>query len=265
MTQANSNALQIIIDEFKNISPDIKNAYIFSKNCETIASTELASEYQTKRFLAAFNLVADQAATIGGVETLTIQGTDNQLNVQCLNDRYLATVYSKTVDEKVIRALNKVIIPTVMSLIDQIGSKQASEPLTEQPIPEIETENKPIEAAALLNESTDEEDLPLVPDTVLPPPSANQFMVEKISGLLIPPDTVRVDSEVISVWNDLYGQNQITQVLIETLEGEETTCKFKPIKQEKQSVKGVIQLPEKILQMLHTSSGKLVLVKPVVT
>jgi hypothetical protein len=89
-------------------------------------------------------------------------------------------------------------------------------------------------------------------------------MIEKIGGLLVPADTVRVDSEVIAKWNDLYGDKQIAQVHIETLEGKKTNCKFKPIKETNHNAKGIIQIPEKILQALQTSKGKLVIVKPVI-
>jgi hypothetical protein len=53
-------------------------------------------------------------------------------------------------------------------------------------------------------------------------------------------------------------------VNIEALDGKKTTCKFKPIKEAKSNAKGVIQIPEKILQTLQTEKGKLVMVKPVI-
>ena len=75
---------------------------------------------------------------------------------------------------------------------------------------------------------------------------------------------MRVDSEVISKWNNLYDGKEIMQVNIQTLDGKTTTCKFKPIKEAKNNTTGIIQIPEKILQALQTSKGKLVMVKPII-
>ncbi len=273
MTEATSNALQTIVDEFKNISPEIKNVYIFSKDCETLASTELADASQMKSLLEAFKMVADRAAAIGGVEAITIQGSDSQLNIVKLNDRYIATVSSEMKDEKAVKSLTRVIVPTVMKLIDQLDLESSSEPLnTELPQLEEHVEEKPVESSIFSEEPHIPNEVPVEtsspssfssePDISTAP--ANQFMVEKIGGLMVPSDTVRIDSEVIAGWTDLYGEDQVVEVHIETLEGEETTCKFKPIKEKKQNLKGIIQLPEKILQTLNTCKGKLVLVKPVV-
>jgi hypothetical protein len=90
-------------------------------------------------------------------------------------------------------------------------------------------------------------------------------MIEKIGGLLVPCDIVRVDSEVIAKWHDIYGDKEITQVHIETLEGKAIICRFKPIKKSSHNGKGIIQFPEKVLQALQTSKGKLVIVKPEIT
>ena len=89
-------------------------------------------------------------------------------------------------------------------------------------------------------------------------------MVEKIGGMLVPADTVRIDADVIAKWIDLYDGKQITMVNIEALDGKKTICKFKAIKEAKTSAKGIIQIPEKILQTLQTEKGKLVMVKPVI-
>jgi hypothetical protein len=87
-------------------------------------------------------------------------------------------------------------------------------------------------------------------------------MVEQIGGLLVPSDTVRIDSEIISKWHEHFKDKQITIVNLETLEGKTTVCKFKEIK--KSNGKGIIQIPEKILQTLQASQGNLVKVKPII-
>jgi predicted regulator of Ras-like GTPase activity (Roadblock/LC7/MglB family) len=267
VTKAYSTALQTIIDEFKNISPEITNTFIFKKNGEIVASNETTTEDQIKKLIATFNNVADQAETIGGIETLTIQGANSQLNITSMNNRYLATVSSRAADQKIVKTLTRVLVPTVVKLVDQIAPE-----LSENELPQItKHEDKPIEEIVppveetSLNESIPDASASFSSEPVLPEPPATQFMVEKIGGLLVPTDTVRVDSEVVSKWNDLYSDKQITRVHIETLEGKKGICKFKPIKETNHNAKGIIQIPEKILQALQTSKGKLVIVKPVIT
>jgi predicted regulator of Ras-like GTPase activity (Roadblock/LC7/MglB family) len=266
VTEAYSTALQTIIGEFKNISPEITNAFIFQSNGEIVASNETTTEDQIKKIAAAFNDIADQAETIGGIETLTIQGAGSQLNITSMNNRYLATVSSRAADQKIVKTLTRVLVPTVVKLVDQIAPELSDNQLPQTTKPE----SKPIEEIVLPTEqTTHSEPIPDVSasfssEPVLPEPPANQFMVEKIGGLLVPSDIVRVDSEVVVKWNDLYVDKEITRVHIETLEGKKGICKFKPIKKAKRNAKGIIQIPEKILQALKISEGKLVIVKPVI-
>ncbi|MCL4429320.1 MAG: hypothetical protein M1167_01075, partial [Chloroflexi bacterium] len=82
MTEAYTNPLQTIIDEFKNISPETTNALIFKSNGQTIANTKTATDDQTRKLINDFKSIAQQAErTIGGIENLTIQASDSQLNI----------------------------------------------------------------------------------------------------------------------------------------------------------------------------------------
>ena len=265
MTENYSTALQTIINEFKNITPEITNTFIFKKNGEIVASTETATGDENKKLIAAFNDLTDQAETIGGIEALSIQGADGQLSITSMNNRYLANVSSRAADEKMVKMLTSVIIPTVVKLVDQISELSGSEsPQAKKP------EVKPVEEIVLPDKQTTQSES--IPDMtsfrsepMLPEPPVNQFMIEKIGGLLVPCDIVRVDGEVIAKWHDIYGDKEITQVHIETLEGKAIMCGFKPIKDTNHNAKGIIQFPEKVLQALQTSKGKLVIVKPVIT
>ena len=80
----------------------------------------------------------------------------------------------------------------------------------------------------------------------------------------MPSGIVRVDAELVEKWVSLYGEKLITHVQIETLEGKAVICKYKPMKESNPNVKGIVQIPEKVLQALQTSKGKLVIIKPVV-
>lgn len=265
MTEASLNALPAVLGEFKNISPELTGAFVFNKNGEALAGGQIISEEQMKRLSIALNDVDDQAEVIGGVEALTVQGVNSQLTITSLNNRYLATVSSRVADEKMIKALTSVIVPTIVSLVDQLmaSPKGAQTEALSEAKPFEETFLSPVESK-LGQVGLVDPPLP-IPEPMLPKPPVNQFMVEKIGGLLVASDTVRVDADLVAKWTDLYGDKEVTQVNVETLEGKAVVCKFKVMKHEDGRSKGMIQIPEKIMQSLGTGEGKLVVVKPVIS
>lgn len=264
MSEAPSNALQAVLAEIKNISPELKDAFIFRKDGEVVAGNPGDGELQIKRLEAAFSEIVGQAEVIGDVEGLTIQGVNSQLTITSMANRYLATVSSRLADEKMVKALTGVIVPTVISLVDQLSSLSS----TQTP---VSTEIERIDQFTTLPEqpkfgpSVDANSPSSTEELILPNPPANQFMVEKIGGLLVASDIVRVDADVVAKWHDLYGNREITQVHVETLEGKTVACRYKVMKREDGRSKGMIQIPDKILQILRTGEGKLVVVKPVIS
>jgi predicted regulator of Ras-like GTPase activity (Roadblock/LC7/MglB family) len=266
VTEVSSKPLQTIIDEYKNISPELAKAFIFKKDGEIIASNEEGiAQDRAKKIAAAFEDILNHAGVIDGIEILTIQGISTQLDITSTNNSYLATVSSRTADEKMIRALNCVIVPTIIRLMDQIGTPATSD----QPCPDIaEPEVKQVEEVVQPPEPTVIQQFPVAPEAsserVFPKTPVNQFMVEKIGGLLVASDMVRVDTDLVAKWADLYGDMEILQVNVETLEGKSVLCRFRPIRESDGKAKGVIQIPERILQTLGTGEGRLVMVKPVV-
>lgn len=264
MTEVYSNTLQTLIDEFKNLSPETTNALIFKNDGQTIANTKAISQDQTMKLVLNFGSITSQAQTIGGIESLTIQATDSQLNITAMNNFYLATVSSRAANHKIVKSLTQVVIPMVVGLIDQIESVVPENQSSQFILPE---EKESEESVLPVEEKPQIEPIPEPQppyEPFLPKTPINQFMVEKIGGLLVPTDIVRIDGDVIAKWSDLYDGKQITMVNIEALDGKKTTCKFKAIKEAKSNVKGIIQIPEKILQILQTEKGNLVMVKPVI-
>ena len=263
MTEAHADAMQTIIGEFKNISPEITNAFVFKANSEIVASDGASTDEQSKNLVTAFNGICSKAEIIGSIKTVTMQGADRQLSITCMNNQYLATVFSRGADEKIIKSLTCVLVPAVVGIMNELSGSGLPKP--------VEPEDKPVEEAILPTpeplpaESIPEEPAEFSSEPPLPEPPVTQFMVEKIGGLLVRPDTVRVNVDVIAKWRNLYGNKQITEIHIETLEGKKTTCKFVSAKEANGNARGIIQIPEKILQTLQTSKGKLVIVKPVIT
>ncbi len=263
MTEVQTNSLQTILDEFKTLSPETTNATVFNNAGQIIANTETTTEDQTKKFLTDFYSITQKAQIIGGVENLIIQAVDSQLTITATNSHYLTMVSSRSANQEIVKSLTQVIVPTVVKLIDQntiVPTEIQSSPIIK---PEEKTDEKVVlpiidepRIEPILETKTSFE--PFLPSTPI-----NQFIIEKIIGLLVPTDTVRIDSEALDKWSDLYGGKQILMVNIEALDGKKTTCKVKPIKETKNNSKGVIQIPEKILQTLQTEKGRLVMVGPV--
>ena len=93
---------------------------------------------------------------------------------------------------------------------------------------------------------------------------ATQLIVENIGGLLVPSDTVRIDNETLTQWENLFEGKKIEYVEIETFDGKTTKCKVKPIKDSQYFGKGIVQIPEKMQLTLEIKRGELVRVKPII-
>jgi hypothetical protein len=250
-----TEALQTIIGEFKTLSPDITSTVVFKLDGETLAASEGATPEQTQLLIASLNSLT-HTGCIGGLEKFSVQDVNSQVSVAAVGGVYLATVSSRTGDQKVVRSLTKVVGPIAIQLALKMP-KAAVE------APKINREKlmQQIEAALPKNEQTITLSQAKPETQELAPPKApsTQFMVEKIGGLLVASDTVRIDSTVLSSWQETCGK-QFTSVCVETLEGKTVTCKFKPQK----DGKGTIGIPDRILQALESEKGKLVMVKPVI-
>jgi predicted regulator of Ras-like GTPase activity (Roadblock/LC7/MglB family) len=264
-------ALRNTLTEIKNACPDVSHTFIFADNGKLIAQDEDTDEETATRAAEAFNTLSKGADTIGGLESATFYGTSDRVNFFCMNDFNLAMIASKEDDEKQSSAaLARILVPTVLRLAEKIVNFSQEESVrtekpefsdqtlrdTEEPEADLQAE----EAVAVEAEPIDEENEP----ELLPDPPVTQFMVENLGGLLVASDTVRIDTVVIQQWKDVYGDRAISEVDLETLNGQTTRCKFKPLKGSKHEGKGIIQLPQKIQQTLQTSKGELVMVKPVI-
>ena len=272
-----SFALKSTLDEIQSIYPDVSNTFIF-KDGKILAKDENTNEKTVNRTINAFDSITERADAIGGLETVTIQGANGRVNIACMNDFYLTTVLSRKADEKYVNTLTRVLIPTVIKLVEKIHPASTDdetlivdlEPAEDEAAEEDadnaeDSENEPAEEETATTEPTEEQETPEVdPEPLLPEPPVTQLIIENLGGLLARSDTVRIDKAVITEWKDLYGDKKINEVDVETLNGKTTRCKFKPIKKSKHKGKGIIRIPEKIQLTLETTKGELVTVKPVV-
>jgi len=290
-------ALDNTLREIKNVCPDVTSIFVFEENSKTIAKDDDTPQETINKTVEAFQAIKSKAETSGGLEAVTIQGSEGRVNIASINNFYLATVTSKEADEKFVNSLTRILIPTVVKLVDQIqpASIRNDEPtmaaeleLVEESIQEpmqepveyayqeetVEDSEQPEEEMQAVEETVAEELIESVHEAqdenveenglVLPEPPVTQVIVESLGRLQFKSDTVRIDNSIIGQWKDLYGDRIIEEVELDALNGKTIRCKFSPVKDSKYQGKGVIQIPDKIQVAMETSRGKLVMVKPVV-
>lgn len=258
-----SFALKNALNEIRNVCPDITHTFMFTEDGEILAADENTHEKTIIQVIDAFDGILEKADKIGGVEGITLEGSNGRVNVSCIKDIYFATVTSKRADINYVNTVTRVLIPTVLRLLEKIcptplKNAPASSlkiepeiPMTEE-LPKPEEEEKPMKI----------ETPPIEP--FLPEPPVNQLIVENLGGLLVPSDTVRIDTEILSQWEKLYEDKKIEEVEIETFDGKTIRCKVKPIKDSKYEGKGIIQMPEKVQLALEIKKGELVRAKPII-
>ena len=132
MSQIYSTAFKSTIDEIKKVVPQVSNAFIFEKNLDTVIKDDETSEESIKNLVESFNVIAEKADCLDELESFTIQGTNGQVNISCTNNFYFASVSSYEADEKTLKTLTSVLVPTVIRLVDQITENSILKDDTEQ-------------------------------------------------------------------------------------------------------------------------------------
>ncbi len=266
-------ALKSTLNEIQSVCPDIKNAFMFKEDGEILAGDANTPEETIVKVVNAFDGVFEKANAINSVEGIILQGTKGKMIISSMKDFYLVTVTTDKADMKYVNTVTRVLIPTILKLVDALNPASLKNNPPSEPKPEMENEGlrlgveesreQPTEEH-LTNESSE----PFAPETkfepVLPDAPVNQLIVENLGGLLVPSDTVRIDNETLLQWAELYGNRKIEEVEIQTFDGKIARCKVKPTKEPKFEGKGIVQMPEKIQLVLEIKKGELVRVKPVI-
>jgi hypothetical protein len=284
--EAYTLALESTLQEIQNACPDVTNNFIF-KDERIIALDKNTKEENATQTVAAYGTITERTDIIGGLEAIKIQSSEGKVNITTINDLHLATVSSNEADERHVNTLTRILIPIVIKLAKQIqpastdnetitiDQTEPEENAIEENVDETketsdeiieDTENyQPYETEIETTEPSEETEQPEVDyEALLPEPPVTQLIIENLKGFRVPSDTVRVDKEVITQWNELYSDNKIDEVEVEALNGKTTRCKVKPIKKSQDEGKGIIKMPEKIQLTLEVAAGELVTVKPAV-
>lgn len=254
-------ALKNTIAEIGNICPDITNAFMFKRDSELLIGDEKTPEKTIKQTMSSLNGIFEKSTAVGDVKSITINCDKGRINISSMDEIYFTTVTTRKADAKYVDTVTRILIPTILRLLEKISPA----PLKNSSLLHEETavEEPLIEAEESVTEEPEESMEVTEPEIPLEIPST-QLMVETLGGLLIPSDTVRIDSNLLSQWEESGEGVKIQEVFIETFGGKTIQCKVKPIKDSKFEGKGVILMPEKMQSALEIKKGELVKVKPVI-
>jgi len=260
--EAYAFALKNALTEIRNVCPDVQTSFLFNKEAAVIAGDAETPEATLERVVRSLEGILEKADAIGGLDSLVIEGSKGNVHISCVNDMYLTMVASKNADMKYLETVARVLIPTVIKLLDSLGPT----PLRQLPPshtllkPEIEEElRREIDEEEESKEADKEE---LEPELELP---SNQLIVESIGGLLVRGDTVHISEDIMSQWEELLDGKEISLVEVESFNGKTKQCKVRTLDDSKLENKAIIRIPEKVCQTLEIKKGELVRVKPVIT
>jgi len=113
-------ALRTALNEIRNACPEITNSFMFKEDGEVIAGDENTPEKTVRTVVDAFDGVLEKAEAIGGVESVTLDGSEGRANVSRVNGLYLVTIASKQADMNYVNTVARVLIPTVLRLLEKI-------------------------------------------------------------------------------------------------------------------------------------------------
>lgn len=259
--EAYAFALKNALTEIRNICPDVQASFLFDKEATIVAGDAETPEATLEKVAGSLEGILEKADTIGGLNSLVLEGSKGNIHISCVNDMYLTMVTSKKADMKYLETAARVLIPTVIKLLDSLGPT----PLRQLPPshallePTVKEEEKELQEE--IEEESKEVEEELAPEPELP---SNQLIVESFGGLLVRSDTVQISEDIMSQWEQHLDGKKIGLVEIESFNGKTSQCKVKTVDDSKLENKAVIRIPEKLCETLDIKKGELVRVKPII-
>jgi hypothetical protein len=248
-TDAKALALQTALTEIKNACPGISNIFLLDENNDILAQDPNTTRELVTGTTNALSALVENAAVAGGIDFLTLHGTESNISFTRCQNNYAVTVTTPETDDKTITSLTRILIPTILKLSNENIFTKQQEKLTTPPKPKPPTQTQP------------------KPPPVNVPP-ASEFLVKTISGLSIissSAETIRVDRALLGEWKELYGDKKIEEATVENKKtGKTTRCKFQPIKDAKLEGQGMVQIPDVMQANLGLKKGEVVRIRPVV-
>ena len=268
--EAYASALTNALTEIRNVCPDVQTSFLFDKEATLVAGDSETPKATESKVVTCLEGILNKAEVLGGLNSVVIEGSKGSIHISCVDDMYLTMVTSKGVDMRYLETVARVLIPTVIKLLDSLDPTplRRSPPASHSLKFEAKEELKIDEDEELQEEADAEEQENKEPDKEEPMPSvelpSNQLIVESFGGLLVRSDTVQISDEIMSQWEELLDGKEIGIVEVESFNGKTSQCKVKTLGDSKLDNKAVIRIPEKLCQTLDIKKGELVRVKPVI-
>jgi len=287
-------ALRNALSGIKNALPDMNWAFILANDGTVITGDEGLVDPNISKAASSFQSLAERAGTIGGLDSMLINGEKNKVYVSCVNDMYLVAGLAKNADLVYFRTITSAVLPTVLKVLDSVTSSLTSptpfKPTPTITFPEPETPEPVLEKPAFSEfmldkqqvdteemESTEPEEAEelhapeelTAPEEVEPSKQqpgelpSQQLIVDRFGGFMVKSDTVQLDADILKRWSDELDVEEINHVDVETFSGKSVRCKVKVINDAKLEGRGLIRIPEKACDSLDVRRGELVRVKPV--
>lgn len=228
-----AEALSNALTEIRNICPEIRNSFIFTKDGTIIANDKETPEDLMEKTINSLESILEKEDTIGGLHHYVLTGTTGNMHISQINDMYIAMATSRSADAKYLQTIARVLIPTVLKVLENVAPTPLKHPVQTPTLPQEET------------------------------PNFYELTVETLGGLLVRGDTVQIDAKILEQWSELYDGKTIKEIEIESAEGKIAQCKVKPINDSKIEDKKIIRIPDKVCQTLEVKRGDLVIVRPI--
>jgi predicted regulator of Ras-like GTPase activity (Roadblock/LC7/MglB family) len=220
-------ALKNALTEINNICPDVSHSFIFAEDKVVATGDSEPDEETMKKTIDSFQSVAEKADSIGSLKAFCVNGNKGKIILFGVNGMYLALAASENADTTYLHSVTRVIIPTVLKLLETITPTPPASPTPLQSAP------------------------------------SKQLVVDTLSGFFVG-DSVQIDIELLEEWARFLRES-VSEVEIESVDGEAMQCKVKEINDSKLKGKGMIRIPEKVCKTLEVKKGELVKVKPAST
>ena len=124
--QASAFALRNAVTEIQNVCPEVTNTFIFGENGEVVAQDQKTTPNTISNVHAAFRSLAEKSSVLGDVESISFKGQKARANISHFQDFYITNVASTEADEKTVTNLTRIMIPTMLRLVEQMYSSQSN-------------------------------------------------------------------------------------------------------------------------------------------
>lgn len=134
--EAYNTALRNAIVEIKNAYNDLNWSFILTENGTVISSEDNAADPNMTKAADSFQVLAEKANAIGGLDNMLVNGENGKIFVSSLSDMYLIAGLSKDADLVYFRTITNAVLPTIMKILDNLTSSNLT-PAPFKPTPSL--------------------------------------------------------------------------------------------------------------------------------